>query len=299
MMQFERPEAPWKDDLPAGARITDGPTFKVGEYFDRFHKDVFKGTSAGDLRYYWYDPTEHGYPAKKDYPLIIFLHGVSNSFVGDICINYTGAEFYAKDEYQADFGGAYLLVPVANERIDEDNRKAVTGFWSEEYTQPLYDLINAFIKNKTKGVGKKIIIGNSAGGLMAFKMVTKYTEFFDALLPAGSGAIPDDGILDHYDDCNIYLFLAMCRHDELHDYNVEVKPRLGRLKKMRHCVIFTPEWIYSGDHGIQSIISIQEIGQHCIVNPLHANLKFDDGTPMDEMLPRGVTGWLDDVIHDK
>lgn len=297
-MDNDRPLPPWLDEMPEGAFISYSGTYKVGEYFDRFHKDVFKGTSAGDLRYYWYDPTEHGYPARKDYPLIIFLHGVSNSLEGDICINYAGAEFFSTDEYQKDFGGAYLLVPLANEKREDDNL-GVVGFWSDEYMVPLYDLINTFIKEKTAGVGKKIIIGNSSGGLMSFKMVTAYTDFFDALLPAGNGAIPDDGILDRYDGNDIYLFLALCKRDELHDFKIEVEPRLSRLKRMKHCVLFTPEWVYTGDHGIQSIVCIVEMGQHCIINQVHMNLKFDDGTLMDEMIPRGVTGWIYDVVNER
>lgn len=298
-MENDHALPPWADEIPEGAFIAYDETYKVGEYFDRFHKDVYKGTSAGDLKYYWYDPTEHGYPAGKVYPLIIFLHGVSNSFMGDICINYAGAEFYAKDEYQKDFGGAYLLVPIANEKQDESTNLNVSGFWGEDYTVPLYDLINAFIKEKTKGVSKKIIIGNSSGGLMSFLLVNAYTDFFDALLPAGNAAIPDDGMLDRYDENNIYLFLALCRHDELHDFPIEVDPRIPRLKRMHHCTLFLPEWVYTGDHGVQSIVGLQEMGQHCIINQLHMNLKFDDGTPMDENLPRGVTGWISDVIHNR
>lgn len=297
-MHDDRPLPPWADEIPDGAFIAYEEAYKIGEYFDRFHKDVFKNTSAGDLNYYWYDPVEHGYPAGKEYPLIIFLHGVSNSLVGDVCINYAGAEFFSTDEYQKEFGGAYLLVPLANERQDPESM-GVIGFWSDEYTVPLYDLINAFIKEKTAGVSKKIIIGNSSGGLMSFKMVTAYTDFFDALLPAGNGAIPDDGILDRYDDKDIYLFLALCKRDELHDYEIEVEPRLSRLKRMKHCVLFNPEWVYTGNHGIQSIMGLVEMGQHCIINQIHRNLKFDDGTLMDEMIPRGVTGWIDDVINGR
>lgn len=296
-MTSDKPLPPWADEMPDGAKITYGPTFRVGDYFGHFHKDVFKGTTQGDLKYFFYDPTEHGYPAGKEYPLIIFLHGVSNALEEDrVFVNYAGAEFFSTNEYQKDFGGAYLLVPAANEKSVNG---AVTGYWGEEYTKPLYDLINAFIAEKTAGVSKKIIIGNSSGGLMSFKLVTAYTDFFNALLPCGNAAIPDDGVLDRYDENGIYLFLALGKRDELHDFPYEITPRLPRLKKMRHCTIFTPEWVYSGDHGIQSIVSLQEIGQHCIINPVHANLKFDDGTLMDERIPRGVTGWIDDVIKGK
>lgn len=297
-MEKEKTDIPWADELPAGAFISKTQAYKIGEYFDRFHKDVFKGTSAGDLKYYWYDPTEHGYPARNDYPLIIFLHGVSNSFAGDVCINYAGAEFFSTDSYQKDFGGAYLLIPIANEKYEDDGQM-VTGFWSDAYTVPLYNLINAFINEKMSGAGKKIVFGNSSGGLMAFRMVQAYTGFFNALLPAGNGAIPDDGVLDRFDENDIYLFLALGKRDELHDYNIEVKPRLPRLKKMKHCVLFTPEWVCTGNHGVQSIMGMVEMGQHCIINQVHMNLKFVDGTLMDEMIPRGVTGWIDDVVHDR
>lgn len=298
-MENEKRDIPWAAELPDGAFITEGPTYTVGEYFDRFHKAVFKGTSAGDLRYFWYDPTEHGYPSDREYPLITFLHGVSNSLEGDVCINFTGAEFFAKDEYQKDFGGAYLLIPVANEKQDPSTGMVVSGFWGEEYIIPLYDLITAFIKEKTSGVSKKILIGNSSGGLMTFLLGSAYPDFFNGLLPVGNGAIPDDDVIDQFDRNNVYLFLALCVRDELHDFKVEIAPRIPRLKRMRHSVLFTPEWVYSGNHGIQSIQTSCEIGQHCIINALHVNLKFDDGTLMEESLPRGVTGWIDDIVHER
>ena len=117
------PMPPWAAEIPEGAFISDSPTYKVGEYFSLFEKDTFdSGASVGSLKYWFYDPTEHGYPAKGDYPLIIFLHGSGNALVGDVCINYTGAEFFATDAYQKKLGGAYLLVPVANEYRNEEGR---------------------------------------------------------------------------------------------------------------------------------------------------------------------------------
>ena len=38
------------------------------------------------------------------------------------------------------------------------------------------------------------------------------------------------------------------------------------------------------------------MGQHCLMNAIQANLMFDDNTPMDERLPRGLTGWLAENI---
>jgi rubredoxin len=80
-------------------------------------------------------------------------------------------------------------------------------------------------------------------------------------------------------------------------YEEEVLPRLSRLQKMKHCFVFIPEWVYNGDGGIASINFGREMGQHCIVNSMHTNLKLDDGTFLDKRLPRGVTGWLDELLN--
>ncbi len=65
---------------------------------------------------------------------------------------------------------------------------------------------------------------------------------------------------------------------------------------MKKTFVFTPEWIYNGDRGIASINFGFEMGQHCLVNPMHCNLMYDDGSPMYSELPLGVTGWLHSVL---
>ena len=290
-------EIPWADEIPEGAFITTSPTYRVGEYFSRFHKDTFTPTTFAQMGYYFYDPTEHGYEKGREYPLFVFMHGTTNALEGDICINYGGAEFYSKEEYQKCVGGAYLLMPLANEY--RDNEGNCQGQWCEDYVRPVYELINSFIQKHTAangGVNKKVIIGNSSGATMCFKMVNAYTDFFDALIPIGSGAIPDDQTLDRYDQNNVALFYAMAKRDEFNDFEKDIAPRLPRLKQMKRCFIYTPEWVYNGDHGIASINFGIEMGQHCLTNPMHCNLKFDDGTAMEPSLPDGVTGWLKDIV---
>ncbi len=123
MENTTKPLPPWADKIPEGAFISYETTYKVGEYFSLFKKERF-----GSMDYYFYDPTEHGFSKDKTYPLFIFLHGATNALEGDVCINYAGAEFYATEEYQNDFGGAYLLVPLANEYYDEEKKsKRILG----------------------------------------------------------------------------------------------------------------------------------------------------------------------------
>ena len=138
MENTTKPLPPWANEIPEGAFISYETTYKVGEYFSLFKKEHFCS-----MDYYFYDPTEHGFAKDKKYPLFVFLHGATNALEGDVCINYAGAEFYATEEYQNDFGGAYLLVPLANEYYDDEHN--LHGCWDESYTEPLFNLINNFI----------------------------------------------------------------------------------------------------------------------------------------------------------
>ena len=56
----ERILPPWADKIPQGAFISWEPTYKVGEYFNNFHKSRFECAPFGQekfshLDYYFYD----------------------------------------------------------------------------------------------------------------------------------------------------------------------------------------------------------------------------------------------------
>lgn len=288
---------PWEKEVPQNAYISSAPGYEVGKYLDLFEEDRFDATgieNGQSMKYYFFDPTKHGYPEGGNYPLLIFLHGCSNSFVEKVCVNYAGAEYYASPEYQADFRGAYILVPIANEYRTEDGN-VQGGWWAPGYIESVYKLINKFIADHTHGVGHKFLLGNSAGATMSFEMGVKYPEFFDALVPVGTVSIPEDSDLDRLEACDVALFFAMGKRDEFHSFAELVVPRLPRLSAMKRCFIFTPEWVKNSDGGIASIQAGIEMGQHCLMNTMQSNLKFNDRTPMDERLPRGFTGWIDEI----
>ena len=39
LTENEKPTPPWANEIPEGSFISYSPTYKVGEYFDRFKKD--------------------------------------------------------------------------------------------------------------------------------------------------------------------------------------------------------------------------------------------------------------------
>ena len=290
-----KPTPPWADQIPEGAFISSAPTYKVGEYFN-----LYKNDYASGMKYYFFDPTEHGFEKGKAYPVLIFLHGYTNALEGDVCINYSGAEFFASPDYQKKLGGAYILGPLANEKRNAEGK--VVDSWEQTYINPLYELINEFISkyaDQNGGVSKKLLWGNSAGADMCFQMGTKYPEFFDVLIPVGDSEIRSDDVLDSFDANNVSLFLAIGKRDEFNDYYGEVVPRLKRLNKMKNFFLFDPDWVCNGDKGIASINFGVEMGQHCLVNPMACNLIFDDGTAMSDRLPRGLIDWINYAFTDR
>ena len=49
--------------------------------------------------------------------------------------------------------------------------------------------------------------------------------------------------------------------------------------------------------GVSSVFYGLEMGQHCMINWIQHNLMFDNGTPADERLPDGVTGWIRQICN--
>ena len=293
----DRPLGPWFHEVDEEDRISPYPTYEIGKYFDRFHKETFTDADGRSMKYYFFDPREYGYPGDRKYPLLISFHGTGNALVGDTVINYTGAEFYAEDSYQKDLDGAYILIPVANEYVGESGK--TEGYWTEDYDETVHALIGDFIQTKTGGVTYKVQFGNSSGARYVLHLMERFPEDMDVAIPIGSTDLPPAEVLRNFDGKGKHLFFALGKRDEFHDYEKEVVPRLPELESMEHCFIFTPEWVRNGDKGIASIFGGIEMGQHCLVNSMHINLMFDDGTPMDERLPKGVTGYLAEIFCGK
>jgi len=115
----------WADEMSPDDFICYMPSYVAGYFFHLYDKLLYQDEQKGTLTYYMFDPIKHGADPNKKYPLLMWLHGASNSFVGDLCINYSGAELFASPAYQKGFGGAYIIVPLANEKRLKDDH--VTG----------------------------------------------------------------------------------------------------------------------------------------------------------------------------
>ncbi|MBQ7003889.1 MAG: hypothetical protein IJN57_08005 [Oscillospiraceae bacterium] len=287
----------WAKDLPDGAFISYDNTYKTRIYFDLFDKYIMPCPETGDLRYYVYDPVKHGADPTKQYPVLMWCHGASNSLMEEGCIMCCGAEQFASPAYQARMGGAYLIVPLCNEERLPDG--TILGAWDKVHSAPVKAIFDRVCQEHAANIGKKFIMGASSGGYFTWQMLEDYGSYFDGAMPIASGYVPADDVLDRIAEGGTELLIAHGRHDEMAVFDECIAPRMEKLMQLENCICFFPEWVYNGDGGVSSVFYGFEMGQHCMINWVQHDLRFDDGRPADDRLPDGVTGWIRRIVSAK
>lgn len=288
---------PWIEFLNDEEFVSYSVTYKGKIYYELFDKYVYPCGETGDIKYYVYDPVKQGRSPDKKYPVVMFLHGASNALMGIDCIMCCGAEQYASPDYQDKMGGAYIVVPAANESRTEEGR--IDGAWSDfniPYHIPVKGIFDRVASENPNNAGKKIVMGASSGGAFTWKLLEEYPDYFDGAMPISSGYLPDKNSLEKIGKTKTKILVAHGKHDEMAEYDKCVEPRLSELKAMKNTELFLPQWVYNGDGGISSVCYGFEMGQHCMINWIQSNLMFDNGRAADEkLLPEGVTGWIRNI----
>ena len=113
-------------------------------------------------------------PALKEgvkYPLVVYVHGLGHAWT-DETFKQSGLTYWAADEMQAKFneGGAYLLMP----KIPETVISATQG-------KKVFNLIDEYVKlhADTIDTDKIFIMGGSAGGGIAWRVLTDHPDYFN------------------------------------------------------------------------------------------------------------------------
>ena len=280
---------PWAGDIDEGEFISYRQSYEFGKYFGDFEYYEFPSEKTGDIRYYLYNPLNHGADKNGKYPLLIFIHGF-NCADGINAIGHSGGEQFASKAYQESIGGgAFILVPLANEKwVNGD----LEGSWSPDYFDPLANLVRKVQADNKANLSKTAIIGGSSGGWMSWAMAENYTDLFDITVPIASGYMPERDELMRMAKAGVKAFVMHGKRDELCSYEENIVPRLKDLEDMPGCETYFPEWIKNGDGGVASVNFGFEMGQHCLIVQVQTNLMYLDGTPYDERLPQGFTGWI-------
>lgn len=287
----KHPVPEWAGLLPEGEFISYLPSYVGGKYFDLFDEFSYPCEETGDITYYVYDPVKHGADAGGKYPVLLWLHGATNALNGKFCICNCGGELFASPKYQREMGGgAYVVVPLANEKTDGNGK--LTETFSEKYFRPIKGILERVCESGS--TGRIFAMGGSLGSWMTWKLAEKFPETFDGIIPISTTYVPTDGRLENIARHNIKVFVTIGRHDETLDFDKDIAPRIPKMEELGFLTYF-PEWVKNGDGGVASLFYGWEMGQHCMINQVQANLMYDDGTPYFERLPHGVTGWIKEV----
>lgn len=119
----------------------------------------------------------------KKHPLIIWLHGIGEGGTDPtIPISGNKADVFAHDDWQNEFGGAYVLIPQAP-TFWMDGFKS-EGDGTSKYEKSLMQLIQNYVKkHKNIDMDRIYIGGDSNGGYMTMLLVRDYPEYFAAAFP--------------------------------------------------------------------------------------------------------------------
>ncbi len=287
----ENPTPPWMGELSETDSISCNTTYVMGGYWDLFEECSYPCEEKGDIRYFVYNPVKHGVAADKKYPVLMWIHGLNCAIDGRRCVGYCGAEQYASENYQEMMGGgAFIIVPLANEaRLEDDT---IVGSWDEAYLPHVKAIYDKVCEENAENIGAKFMMGASSGGYVTWRMLENHPDFFQGGIPIASGYVPSAENLKRIEAAGIHLLIAHGRHDEMAPFDKCIAPREAELNALSDCVCFFPEWVRNEDKGVASVNYGIEMGQHCLINQIQANLMYNDGTCFDERLPKGVTGWI-------
>lgn len=275
------------------------PSYKGGDFLGLFDERLCsnenKKAPFDSMTCYFFDPIKNGRDKNIKYPLLIFIHGATNALDGRKCIGHSGAEMFASPDYQDRMGGgAFILVPLANERRDDKGN--LTDSWCEEYIPLVKKAADDILAEFGDNISGIFVLGGSSGGYMSWAMAEAYPDFFTGAMPASANYIPSSEVLEELCKNNVKIVFAVGKHDEFGSFSEEITSRLRELESYDNITCYFPEWVRNGDKGIASLYFGIEMGQHCMITQIQADLRFEDNSPYCEALPEGVTGWIRSLI---
>lgn len=176
------------------------------------------------IDYRYFSPVKENDTQK--YPLVIWLHGLSDGAYEGKPLEASQIGFWASDEFQSRFsaGGAFVMVARSREELGV--------CWTNETIEPLRSAIDDFIaQNKNNIDLSRIYIGGySMGGKMTFKMAIAYPEMFAAAFPICPAWSPDEEALSYLKDMPVWL--TSSKLDPLVSYYIGVTPTWQKLSSI-------------------------------------------------------------------
>lgn len=174
----------YSDSYKISGLVADKCAGEIKNLIDNFSI----GESSYDditLTYASYTPEED----KNKNPLIIWLHGWGEGGTdATLLIHANKSANFSSKEIQANFGGAYVLLPQAKTYWMQGRTTISDG--TSIYESALMSFIKDYVsKNEDIDQNRVYIGGCSSGGYMTMLMIRDYPEYFAAAFPVCEGLI--------------------------------------------------------------------------------------------------------------
>ncbi len=267
---------------------------------NEFEGDVAPEADGFALDYCYYSPV--GEEDDGKYPLVIFLHGIGHGdYVGSQLAD-SDMPYWASAELQSRFtsGGAFILLP----RSPED--KLV--YWSTSMVEPLRSVIDDFIAKHGENIDttRIFISGSSAGGEMAWNMISTYPEYFAGAFPiASTGSVSASDIRKSAD---VAIWLFSSKLDPVVNYALITLPLWSNVKKYNNhpencrltalsSVVEPGGGSASDNHHMAKIITYDF---HMLDGSAYPNATTvnSNGETLALESPNGIIYWMNSVSSD-
>ena len=150
--------------------------YRQGKIVDEEADKFVVAKSKNGVNYQYFKPVNKD--DGKKHPLIIWFHGNGEGGYKDYRNNVSqklanrGAVAFAEDKTQKIFGGAYVVVPQADDTWYNNYTKG--------YIKSVKTMIDEFVSENNIDKNRIYIFGASAGGYMSFRMMIEYPDYFAA-----------------------------------------------------------------------------------------------------------------------
>ncbi|MDR0917238.1 MAG: prolyl oligopeptidase family serine peptidase [Oscillospiraceae bacterium] len=172
--------------------VSHEPSFGDSAILEQIRKfdSAWGPEDAGGLavEYNYYEPKTVG---DTKYPVFVWLHGLhggTNAWTNHF--EFNPISNFARDDFQTQFGGAYIITPRANEDLREGH-----GFsWNPRHVEPFFLMLEDFLAKHPNADRDRVTVGGySMGGYMTFLLIAAHPETFAGAAPmCGMYALTDE-----------------------------------------------------------------------------------------------------------
>ena len=218
-------------ELDVTADIDVAGDGKICPQLDKFnvYEKSFKASDGTVYSYADYAPAKDD----KKNALVIWLHGAGEGKY-DPSIDILGNEVtaYVSEEFQKEFGNAYVLVPQCPTMWMDDGTGAYQhGDKGSCYKDSLMELIKDYVSSNDDIDTNRIIIGGcSNGGYMTMEMILANPDYFAAAFPICE-AFEDQYITDEQIESikDMGIWFTYAKTDTTVDFTKCTEPTVKRL----------------------------------------------------------------------